>query len=180
MSRRGVQFVLLCEDQQQDVFMRRFLKRHGYEPYRMRSMFSPKGKQSGEHYVRAKYPVELEAYRAKCGHLAIALSVMIDADTLTVEERVQQLDMACDARTIPRRKTEEKVGIFAPKRNIETWVHYLNGVKTDEVSVYPKLKYPSDCEQAVRRLSELCKRNEPGDGLPNSLQKACREFERFR
>jgi len=42
-------------------------------------MFSPKGKQSGEHYVRAKYPVELEAYRAKCGHLAIALSVMIDS-----------------------------------------------------------------------------------------------------
>jgi len=97
-----------------------------------------------------------------------------------VEERVQQLDMACDARNIPRRKTEEKVGIFAPKRNIETWVYYLNGVKTDEVSVYPKLKYPSDCEPAVRRLSELCKRNEPADGLPDSLQKACREFERFR
>jgi len=40
MNKRRIQIILLCEDQQQEVFMRRFLKRHGYRNDQIRHRFS--------------------------------------------------------------------------------------------------------------------------------------------
>ena len=62
MSRR-VNIVLLCEDTQQEVFLRRFLKKMGWDSRRIRIERAPGGTGSGEQFVRTKFPTELRAYR---------------------------------------------------------------------------------------------------------------------
>ena len=57
MSRR-VQIVLLCEDQQQQAFMRRFLVRTGWETRNIRVEMAPRGRCSAE-FVRNRFPKEL-------------------------------------------------------------------------------------------------------------------------
>ncbi len=52
----SVKVVLLCEDLQTATFFRRFLKERGFKPHDIREEISPKGKGSGEQWVRDKYP----------------------------------------------------------------------------------------------------------------------------
>ena len=180
MNKRRVQIILLCEDQQQEVFMRRFLKRHGYRNDQIRHRFSPKGKQSGEQFVRTNYPIELKAYKSKAGYVSIGLVVMIDADIRTVDDRIRELDEACDMKSIPRRSPQDRVGIFVPKRNIETWIYYLDGKCVNETIVYQKLQSPSECVPAVARLSEICQSQLIPADFPNSLARTCEEFQKIR
>jgi hypothetical protein len=180
MSRRGVQIVLLCEDQQQEVFMRRFLKRYGYRNDQIRHRFSPKGKQSGEQFVRTNYPIELKAYKSKAAYVSIGFVVMIDADLRTVDARIQELDEACDMQNTPRRSPQDRVSIFVPKRNIETWIYYLDGKSINETMGYQKLQSPSECEPAVARLAEICQSQHVPVDFPNSLERACEEFQKIR
>lgn len=58
MSQRRVQIVILCEDRQQEVFARHFLKKRGFTG-RVDPKICPSGSQSGEQYVRTEYPKEL-------------------------------------------------------------------------------------------------------------------------
>ncbi|MEQ9355381.1 hypothetical protein [Coleofasciculus chthonoplastes] len=62
MSQRRVQIVILCEDRQQEVFARHFLKKRGFNGI-FRAKICPPGRQSGEQYVRTQYPVEVKTYR---------------------------------------------------------------------------------------------------------------------
>jgi len=62
MSQRRVQIVILCEDRQQEVFARSFLKKRGFTGL-IRPMFCPPGSECGSDYVRKQYPVEVKAYR---------------------------------------------------------------------------------------------------------------------
>lgn len=50
MSQRRVQIVILCEDRQQEVFARYFLKKRGFTG-QFRANICPKGSQAGEQYV---------------------------------------------------------------------------------------------------------------------------------
>jgi len=47
MSQRRVQIVILCEDRQQEVFARYFLKKRGFTGV-FRANICPKGSQAGE------------------------------------------------------------------------------------------------------------------------------------
>lgn len=47
MSQRRVQIVILCEDRQQEVFARHFLKKRGFNGI-FRAKICPAGSQSGE------------------------------------------------------------------------------------------------------------------------------------
>ncbi|MBC1222176.1 hypothetical protein GNF10_06275 [Nostoc sp. UCD121] len=61
MNRRRVQIVILCEDKQQEVFARHFLKKRGFILDRnLRIEICPKG--AGEQFVRKRYPAEVKAY----------------------------------------------------------------------------------------------------------------------
>lgn len=109
MSQRRVQIVILCEDRQQEVFARHFLKKRGFTGL-FRTKICPPGSQSGEQYVRSQYPVEVKAYRQNRNRVSIALVVLIDADTGTPQDRLNQLasilDQDAQERGNPMRRSQ--------------------------------------------------------------------------
>ena len=127
------QVVILCEDRQQEVFARHFLVTCGVDRHRIYVRVSPFGRGAAEQYVRDQYPAEVREYRARRNHLNIALAVMLDADIGNVVERLQELENSLSQMSLPQRQPDEKIGIFVPKRNIETWIHYLQGEPVNEV-----------------------------------------------
>jgi hypothetical protein len=176
MARRRVRLVILCEDRQQEVFARKFFLSRGFHHRELEFKTAPGGKGSAEQFVREQYPLEVKTYRRKSTYLSsILLAVIIDADVYTVEQRINQLEITSEQQRLPH----EKIAIFVPKRNIETWIHYLMGESVDEESVYPKMGRESDCKPYVEKLVEnICPTGLP-NGAPPSLYLACDELERI-
>ena len=161
--------VLLCEDQQQAVFVRRFLKKKGRHVSRID--FADPGKGSGEQHVRGKYPKQLADARKK----KRALIVMIDGDNLGADKRMRQLEEECQKQGVAARGKKDAVAVFVPEAAIEDWMHYLDG------GTKGKLQRKRDCEPAVQKLSAICEKGGklPGD-FPPSLSRACNEWRQFR
>ena len=176
MSSRRVGLVLLCEDSQHEAFTRRFLKGMGWETRELRVEMSPSGRGSAEQWVREKFATELVAYRDRSSRAASALVTMIDADAGTVQDRVNDLREACRAKQIRFRAPDEAVAIAVPKRNIETWIHYLKGNPANEEAEYPRLDRTSECQDAVDALLEQCRPPGLRPDAPPSLAVACNEY----
>jgi hypothetical protein len=182
MSQRRVQILVLCEDLQQFVFARLFLKKRGFKG-EIRPNICPPGRQSGEQYVRTEYPKEVKAYRANKDRVSIGLVVLIDADTGTLAARLNQLASALeeDEQKKPKnRKPNEAIAIFVPKRNIETWIHYLQGETVNEEDAYARFeKNEAACKTAVEDLADRCYSQSLPEDAPRSLQAACGELQRL-
>ncbi len=179
MSQRRVQIVILCEDRQQEVFARYFLKKRGFTG-RFRANICPPGSQSGEQYVRSQYPVEVKAYRQNRNRVSIGLVVLIDADTGTLQERLNQLGSVLDRDAQDKRESDEAIAIFVPKRNIETWIHYLQGETVNEEDAYAKFeKNEAACKTYVENLADRCYAQDLPENAPRSLQAACGELQRL-
>ena len=179
MSQRRVQIVILCEDRQQEVFARSFLKKRGF-----RGLFTanicPAVSQSGEQYVRTHYPEEVKAYRQNRNRVAIGLVVLIDADTGTLEARLNELASALDKDEQEKRGSNEAIAIFVPKRYIETWIHYLQGETVNEEDDYAKFeKNEAICKRPVEDLADRCYSQSLPENAPPSLQAACGELQRL-
>jgi hypothetical protein len=168
------QVVILCEDRQQEVFARHFLIQCGVNRHRIRVNVAPSGLGSGEQHVRENFPDEVQSYRSR-SYLNIALTVLIDADTYSVRDRFRQLNDELINRSLSERQPDERIGIFIPKRNIDTWIHYLQGESVNEVDVYPKLEKEGDCKHLVTELAESRHQSLPNDA-PGSLRTACSEL----
>ena len=178
MSSRRVQVVIICEDQQQEVFARHFFMEKGFSRHDIRSRICAKGKQSAEQYVRKQYPVEVQAYRQKAMYMGVALSVAIDADSRKVIERKQQMDKALIDTGLEARKVTEKIVIWVPKRNIETWIHFLMDSDVDENNEYAKLDKPGVCKPLLRKLFSMYPAGLPKTAPP-SLHDAFLEMKRM-
>lgn len=175
MSRR-TQVVLLCEDNQHHAFTRRFLKLCGYDPRRMTVIKSPKGRGSGEQWVREQYAREVQALRQAPHITGRALIVMLDEDTHATRGRADALaDALGEARLSPRASAERIVHAI-PARNIETWLAYLDGQTVDATSTYPKLRHERDCQPMIQALKAMCDDGALRDPPPPSLATACVEF----
>ncbi len=173
------QVVILCEDRQQEVFARHFLVTCGVNHHRIRVRVSPFGRGAAEQYVRNQYPAEVREYRARRNHLNIALAVMLDADTGNVVERLQELENNLSQMSLPQRQADEKIGIFVPKRNIETWIHYLQGETVNETDEYPRFTgNEGACKPGVERLARNRHAPLSEDASP-SLRAACDELPRI-
>ena len=162
---------VLCEDKQHGCFIRSFLKRRkrqGHEVPRPNS-------GAGERFVRDQFPAQLDAVRKHGGILV----TMIDGDNLSIEKRLRQLDDACRNRDVSPRKPTDKVVVFVPVRNIETWLTYLDGEAVNETDTYPKLRRESDCKPHVIALDEMCKAGKLRPPAPPSLESACQEYRLF-
>ena len=187
MMSKASMILVLCEDKLQDVVIRRFLKKGwGHGPRSIRVIQYPSGtKGSAEQHVRDRYPVQLKALWQRSA--STILIVAIDADTGSVAEHHNELLQAClqaDNGPVPRTADEPVVHIV-PRRNIETWLAYLNGDAVDETVDYKIGRYDykrreSDCHPLVDRLAECCKERTPLEAPPDSLSSACVEFERIR
>lgn len=179
MNRQKMQLVVLCEDLQQEVFTRQFFFRRGFDKRKIKIKRNSNGKGSGEQFVRTFYAPEVRAYRSKSTYQSRGLVVVIDADTHTVEERLKQLDAMLEHDGQPKRQADEKIAIFVPKRNIETWIHYLRGEAIDEESAYSKLRRQGKCKPLVDQLvKKICPVGLPEDAPP-SLHAACEELQRI-
>lgn len=173
---RRVDAVLLCEDLQHEVFVRRFLKRVGLVRS-LRVQKCPGG--SAEQFVRTRYPVELAALRKR--HAKTALIVVIDGDSEGVQRRRNSLAAECLAVDIEDRTGAESVVILVPTWNIETWLAYLAGESVDKTKGnYPRLSKESDCQPQVEALASMCEHGELRKPAPASLQAACKEYGTFR
>ena len=179
MSQRRVQIVILCEDRQQEVFARYFLEKRGFRgPFRPK--ICPPGSQAGEQYARTHYPEEVKAYRQNRNRVAIGLVVLIDADTGTLEARLNELASVLNKDKQEKRGSNEAIAIFVPKRNIETWIHYLQGETVNEEAVYAKFKNnEAVCKTAVEDLADRCYSQSLPEDAPRSLQAACGELQRL-
>ena len=176
MSIRRVKIVLLCEDCQQEAFTRRFLKGMGWNTRESRVEKSPSAGGSAEQWVREKFPNELSIYRHRRQLAASALIAMIDADLKAVQDRINELKNECEFKKIPFRTGDEAVGIAVPKRNIETWIHYLNGGFVNEDDSYPKLVRERGCGPGVTNLVKLCASTGLAADAPSALLAACEEY----
>jgi hypothetical protein len=179
MSQRRVQIVILCEDLQQFVFADLFLKKRGFTG-RFRANICPPGSQAGEQYVRTQYPVEVKAYRANKDRVSIGLVVLMDADTGTLEARLNELARVLDKDEQEKRGSNEAIAIFVPKRNIETWIHYLQGESVNEEDAYARFKNNEAlCKTAAEGLADRCYSQSLPEDAPRSLQAACGELQRL-
>lgn len=178
MSNQSSQIIILCEDTQQECFVRRFLfKTSGIEGKKLRVVKNPSGKGSREQFVRKEFPNQLIALRKR--QAKTDLIVVIDADISNVSSIKSKLNSACLNLNIPQRNERERVAFIIPKRNIETWINYLDGKITNEESAYPKLQIEADCKAAVERLYKICSDNQNQADFPDSLLDACQEYKRI-
>jgi hypothetical protein len=177
VSARRVRIVLLCKDSQHEAFSKRFLNGMGWNTRELRIEKSPSTGGSAEQWVRETFPKELAVYRQRKQRAASALIAMIDADIKSVQDRINDFERECNSVRIPFRADDEAVAIAVPRRNIETWIHYLNGNPVNEHDHYRKLDRESLCKPAVNNLVKLCK---SATGLrpdtPPALSVACSEY----
>ncbi len=179
MSQRRVQIVILCEDRQQEVFARYFLKKRGFTGL-FRANICPEGSECGSDSVRKQYPVEVKAYRQNKNRVAIGLVVLIDADTGTLAARLNWLASVLDEHEQENRGSNEAIAIFVPKRNIETWIHYLQGETVNEEDAYARFKNnEAVCKKPVEDLADRCYSQSLPENAPPSLQAACGELQRL-
>jgi dephospho-CoA kinase len=178
MTHKQTQIVILCEDRQQEVFARKYFEARGINRRKITPIICPNGKQSGEQYVREHYAEEVKTFRRKQRENR-ALVVVIDADTQSVINRLKQLDQHLEADNQPQRMNHERIAIFVPKRNIETWIAFAGGEAVDETMLCRKLEQESDCVRDVQHLATaICPQGLP-ENAPASLHRACDELKRI-
>ena len=177
MSRYS-EVIILCEDIQQEVFARTFLVECGIPGARIRTVPLPKA-GAGESFVRRQFPQEVRAYRQRMNRMNVGLVVLIDADNKTVKDRFVELNQALKEAGLPIRQQDEKIGIFVPRRNIETWIYFLRGRVVDEKTRYSHFKHhEGDCKPLIRQLAEnRC--NPLPENTPPSMHTACQELPRI-
>lgn len=166
--------VLLCEDASHDTFIRRFLRKRNIKGREIVTLPLPRGKQSGEYWVRSKFPDELKAIRSRSNGFLV---VVIDADT---RSRVA-LKQACEARGVPPERPDDPVAVIVPRRNIETWLEFLNGRPVNEEQSYPKGFTSKDVRRLAERLYQICHvQQRLPDTAPPSLAESCAEYAKLR
>lgn len=129
--------LILIEDSNHRRFVRQYLRRCGLEPHMMYFVPYPAGQGSGEQWVRERFVTEVEGFRRRSAHAETALIVVIDADDLSVPERLAQLDQKLEEAQADRIRLDTKqIARLVPKRNIETWILFLNDFRVDEETDY--------------------------------------------
>jgi hypothetical protein len=163
------QVYILCEDQSQYDFARKYFELRGID--NIRGRYSPQGRGSGEQFVRENYAKEVKTYRSKANHLNLALVVIIDADKQT--ERLNSVLVQNP------RFDDEKILIFIPARNIETWFHYIEGYECNEQDCYKNQYKGAKPTQFAKKLAtQICPHGLPDNAL-SSLHHACVELQRL-
>lgn len=165
---------ILCEDRQQQVFIRHFLISVGYNRRKIRTLALPAGKQCGFQFVQNKFDKELETLRST--HPATLLVVMLDQDGHP--KRLKDLQESRDQlKEWFESHPDHRVWIFAPNRTIETWIEAIE--REQEISEEDKIRHllkETQCRFAVKKLVEWCNQGNLPPIMPPSLKVACSEY----
>lgn len=174
-----VQVLVLCEDGQTSSFALRYLKSKGFSSHKIRILVSPSASGSAYTYVLNNFPVELENLRKDS--VSRKLLAIIDEDGRG--RSIADFQEACKKANVLFRTDKEPVAILIPKRNIETWIYFLEHQSAvDETKDYKTQVHHGTptvcCKQAVRVLDEICSGNDRAN-WPSSLAAACPEIQRL-
>jgi hypothetical protein len=182
MSNRRVHVVVLCEGLKDYWFAYKCLVTCGWRRDQIAPKISPSGKQSAFTYVLNQYTTEVRANR-NGKKKERALLVLIDADKQPEGGRESELAKRLDAAKLKPRQARERISLWVPRRQLETWVHFLTHGEADEDTDYKGEHLVKDREYtpAAERFAKLLKerRSVPSKAVP-SLKKAVAEFERLR
>lgn len=177
MADRYTQVVILCEDSMHLNFVRRYFIQRGIEGRRIRGKVSPAGRGAGSQYVLEGYPKEVKAIRSK-PHLRAGLVAIIDADALSIKERLGQLEKLLVEDGQTGRGETERIAVLSPKRNIETWIFHLLRNAVDEEAGYKNRVSSSDLKPSVAAFAKICPSKTTEISVP-SLRHACGELTAF-
>ena len=175
MAKRHADIIVLCEDRAHANFVRHHLKKRGFNHRQLRFISAPPGSGSGAQFVLQRYATEVRAYRSQANYLSLALLTVIDADTQEVQQIHRRLEVQLQNANIENRKANECIALLVPKRNIETWVVYLQGIPVDEESDYKGHPLAKNYKHAGITLAEQLGQ-EPKADSPKSLQVAWSEL----
>ncbi|MEP7119584.1 MAG: hypothetical protein ABJE95_01695 [Byssovorax sp.] len=119
MARPEVRTVILFEDQAQETFLRRLVKRLGLRPERYQNCRNNVG-------VLQQLGVEVDALRERNFQKNVGLIVMIDADNKGLQGRVSELLSRIETDASDgARKSGERIALVVPAREIENWYVHL-------------------------------------------------------
>jgi hypothetical protein len=175
--------IVVLEDDHQKMLIYRYLVKCGWERHAVRVHQSPSGRGSAESWVRERFVKETMQYRSRQARALTALIVMIDADTRTVQDRLNQLDQALTDSGQQTVAGTERIARLIPKRNVETWILCLNGQALDEGTDYTGTK--SNWNELIPLAADtLCRwtrsTTEPPNYCVSSLRTARQELQRLR
>lgn len=186
---------ILCEDIDRERFIREYLICCGLDDRKIKDFGNPKGKtiKNNNASIVKYYPALMKSYRRTRKYRNIAVVVMIDADEDSLDDRMRSLNIALDetAGNLNKdpRLSDEKVAIFVPARNIETWFYYINsdrsGQECHELTDYKDKTMTAKerielAKKSARILAlEICPQGVDRISLP-SLRYACRELQRLQ
>ena len=183
---RICKIVLICEGWEDSSFMRGFLNAAGVDSRNVTQETNPGG--SGHDFVKRKFVVEVENMsRHKEGRGVLAL---IDEDG-TGDTRKSEIDAELAGRNLHQTSPTDGICLLIPKRNIETWTHWLKAnrlnqqIVIDETTNY-KTSPPSgaarleksDFRLAGEHLHTLNHTQLPSD-CPASLVNALKQLRDF-
>lgn len=177
---------ILCEDNAQYNFLYGYARLLGANQRKIKRLFAHNNST-----VLKKYANAVKKYRQQHKE-NIILVAMIDADENSVSERLRSFDKALDEEKYrlnqATRLENEKILIFVPVRNIESWFHYIATgdadveVRTDEdgrLLSYKSQYQNNDAFDLAQKLkTEICIDGLP-ENAPSSLHHACKELERL-
>jgi hypothetical protein len=160
---RGVRFTILVEDRALERFVRECLYALGVHIREIRIVPFTAGRGSAKQWIDREYPVQVQAYR-RWSSQNIALVVGTDADEQTVQERVQCLAGALKGAGHEARAPEERIVLWVPRWNIETWLLFLNGSEIDEEANYKGQAREVDVKAAAKEFVRRFRRylQDPG------------------
>ncbi|MCC6157064.1 MAG: hypothetical protein IT350_03365 [Deltaproteobacteria bacterium] len=106
--------------------------------------------------------------------------MLVDADNEELDVLHRELVGPKSPIASEFREVENIVALFLPKRNIETWIRFLEGSPVDESTPYPKEHKGRErkCAEAARTLVRHCQSEKFPSPPPSSLTRACDEFDR--
>lgn len=181
MSRAAMVFIL-GEDskKRQQNMIRKYLKKRGFTDRQIRDLPCPAGETPGISFVLSRYDSEVHDLRAAA--YSRGLVVAIDADEETVSTRKAQLDEKLDEAGEPARGQQEAIAIVVPKRNIETWIWYLDGNLVDENTDYKRTFVRDNHNMAQAKIvfaEFIVSGQPPSPNCPPSLEDARDELLRI-
>lgn len=177
---KASQIVVLCEDEAQKISVWRFLKT-GWKVNRrlLRVVPFPAGSGSRKQHVEKNIVAESIEFRRRSAKTKTMLIVVRDVD----EEETEKVRRKLEGLIKPPREEEEAICFLLPKWHIETWLAYLDGEEVDESKKRQyKRKYQADKvdHKLIDSLAQKCRNREPLANPPDSLARACEEFEQLR
>lgn len=137
MGSRRVRVVVLCEGLADYRFAYRCLRECGWREDQIMANISRSGRGSAFDHVLNSYSAEGRSNRK--GGRQRDLLVLIDADTQPEGGRERQLAERLRVAGEPVRRKGERIALWVPRRQMETWVHFLKHGKADEQTDYKRL-----------------------------------------